>query len=357
MFHALFLLLLSSNGVLSLPSHVVTLEDGTLIQGVPTSDGVTAFKGVPFASAPVGNLRFAPPKMWQNPDVNEIVDATQYGSPCKQHYFDGVEIGSENCLFLNIWADLSKAAPVNASTNGTLPVAVYIHGGSYMSGMGNDIEGTDFVDFWKGKAIVVSMNYRLNVFGFSGSDALRVQDRESGSTGNYGIQDQRMALQWVQKNIGAFGGDKSQVMVYGESAGAGSVSNHLVMSKSFPYYSSAILESGSFCQWITQPMSMAEIAYQTLLEKVACTDVACLLKKPAEEIYKASLLIFSTDVAYGSPYNPTVDGVELFTHPWISAAKGDVADVPVLHGTNLDEGSMFLPLPFDVQEVIFHTYE
>ena len=275
----ILLLLLSSNVVFSSPKNAVTLQDGTLVQGTPTSDGVTAFKGVPFAAAPVGNLRFAPPKKWTNPDLNEIVDATQYGSACKQHYFDDVEMGSEDCLFLNVWADLSAATSVNASENGILPVAVYIHGGSYMSGMGNDIEGTDFVNFWMGKAIVVSMNYRLNVFGFSGSDALRTQDSESGSTGNYGIQDQRMALKWVHDNIGAFGGDKTKVMVYGESAGAGSVSNHLVMSKSFPYYSSAIMESGSFSQWITQPLSMAQTAYDTLLQEVNCVDVTCLTSR------------------------------------------------------------------------------
>lgn len=165
-----------------------------------------------------------------------------------------------------------------------------------------------------------------------------------------------MALQWVQENIGAFGGDKRQVMVYGESAGAGSVSNHLVMSKSFPYYSSAIMESGSFSEWITQPLSMAQTAYETLLVEVKCGDVDCLLKKPAEEIYQASLLIASTNVVYGTPYNPTVDGVELFTHPWISVAEGDVADVPILHGANLDEGSMFVPLPYDVQEAGLAAY-
>lgn len=335
--------------------NILQLPDGSQLQGLKVSERVTAFKGVPFAAAPVGNLRFSPPMAWVNPDVDKVIDATEYGSPCKQNYFDGMEIGSEDCLYLNVWTDLNSS-PVNSTSGGLLPVAVYIHGGSYMSGMGNDIEGTDFVDFWNGKAVVVSMNYRLNVFGFSGSDALRAQDSGSGSTGNYGIQDQRMAMQWVQNNIGAFGGDKSNVMVFGESAGAGSVTNHLVMKRSFEYFSSAILESGSFVQWVTQPLTIAQAAYNSLLEAVGCKDVACLLAKPTETIYQASLGIKSTDITYGTPYNPTVDGVELFTHPWISAADGDVADVPILHGTNLDEGSMFVPLPYDASEAGLLAY-
>ena len=335
---------------------MVQLVDGTKLQGVRVTDQVTAFRGVPYAAAPVGDLRFAPPRSWSNPDTSVVVDATEYGSACKQHYFDDEEIGSEDCLFLNVWADLNATLSESVSASASVPVAVYIHGGSYMSGMGNDIEGMDFVDFWKGKAIVVSMNYRLNVFGFSGSDALRSQDQDGGSTGNYGIQDQRMALKWVHDNIAVFGGDKENVMVYGESAGAGSVTNHLVMKKSFPYFSSAILESGSFVQWVTQPLWIAETAYNTLMDTVECVDVACLLALPTEVIYEASLKITSPDIAYGTPYNPTVDGVELFTHPWISAADGDVADVPILHGTNLDEGSMFVPIPYDATEAGLLAY-
>mmetsp|Transcript_24100 Transcript_24100/g.40947 ORF Transcript_24100/g.40947 Transcript_24100/m.40947 type:complete len:552 (+) Transcript_24100:90-1745(+) len=346
------LFLLSSNTVLG--SNTVELPDGTRLEGDAVTAEVTAFKGVPFAAAPIGELRFAPPKAWSNPDFNTVIDATEYGSPCKQHYFDGKEIGDEDCLFLNVWTPANTTT--RGSTTGDLPVAVYIHGGSYMSGMGNDIEGTDFVEYWQGRAIVVSMNYRLNVFGFSGSDALRAQDSEDGSTGNYGIQDQRLALQWVQKNIAAFGGDKDNVMVYGESAGAGSVTNHLVMKKSFGYFNSAILESGSFIQWVTQPLSMAQTAYDTLLSEVGCSDVKCLLSQPTEVIYDASLDIGSSDIAYGTPYNPTVDGVELFTHPWISASEGDVVDVPILHGTNLDEGSMFVPLPYDTGEAGLVAY-
>jgi para-nitrobenzyl esterase len=333
----------------SLP--IVELPDGSKYRGETVGD-ISAFKGIPFATAPTGNLRWAPPQIYINSNIGAIHDATEYGSACKQTYFDGVEMGSEDCLFLNVWANLKKG------DNADLPVAVYIHGGSYMSGAGSDIDGADFVDFWKGNAIVVSMNYRLNVFGFSGSDDLRQQDPES-STGNYGIQDQRMALQWIRNNIGSFGGDENRVMIFGESAGAGSVTNHLAMSKSFEYYSSAALESGSFVEWVTQPLSVAETAYATIAEVLSCTaesPLQCLLNKTTEELYKASLSIKSTDIQYGTPYNPTVDGVELTTHPWIALANGDVADVPILHGTNLDEGSMFLPLPYDATEVQLHAY-
>lgn len=333
----------------SLP--IIELPDGNQYRGETIGD-VSAFKGIPFAKAPIGNLRWTPPQSYVNSNTSAIHDATEFGSSCKQTYFDGVEIGSEDCLFLNVWVNLNKGEKAD------LPVAVYIHGGSYMSGAGSDIDGADFVDFWEGNAIVISMNYRLNVFGFSGSDDLRQQDSES-STGNYGIQDQRMALDWIRNNVGAFGGDKNRVMIFGESAGAGSVTNHLAMPKSFEYFSSAALESGSFVQWVTQPLSVAQAAYASIAEVLNCTTespLQCLLHKTTEELYTASLTIVSTDIAYGTPYNPTVDGVELTTHPWIALADGGVADVPILHGTNLDEGSMFLPLPYDATEAQLHAY-
>ena len=321
---------------------IVLLPDGTKVRG-ETFNGVTSFKGIPFAEPPLGNLRWSPPVKWVNTDPSEVIDATSYGSPCKQTYFDGVEMGSEDCLYLNIWTSQ------NHSNKTSVPVAIYIHGGSYMSGAGSDIDGADFVQYWGGDVIIVSMNYRLNVFGFSGSDDLRSQDTTDSSTGNYGLQDQRMAMQWVHNNIISFGGDPHQIIIFGESAGAGSVSNHVTMTKSFPYFTAAILESGSFVQWVTQPFHIAQSAYSALASSLSCPEISplqCLLHKSTEDIYDASRSIQSTNIAYGTPYNPTVDNVELLTHPWLAAAQGAVADVPILHGTNRDEGSMFVPLTY-----------
>jgi carboxylesterase type B len=161
-----------------------------------------------------------------------------------------------------------------------------------------------------------------------------------------------MAFEWVHKNIKYFGGDPRRMTIFGESAGAGSVSNHLTMKKSWGLFTGAILESGSFSEWIAQPMSLAEGTYQKLLDAVSCNDVNCLLSKSSEEIFDASISIPSPDATiYGYAYQPTVDGVEIMTHPWIALANGDIADVPIMHGTNSDEGSMFISLKEDA------TYE
>ncbi len=113
------------------------------------------------------------------------------------HAFDE---GSEDCLYLNVFVNLNYSTSASAP----LPVGVFVHGGAFISGSGSLplYDGVDMVEYWAGRAIMVTINYRLNVFGFLGSESLRYRDRESGSTGNYGIQDQRLAFEWVRKNIG-----------------------------------------------------------------------------------------------------------------------------------------------------------
>jgi carboxylesterase type B len=198
------------------------------------------------------------------------------------------------------------------------------------------------VDYWDSKAVVVTTNYRLNVFGFLGADELRAYDAVDGSTGNYGMQDQRQAMQWVQDNIASFGGDKTRVSIFGESAGAGSVTNHLSMQKSWNgLFQSAIMESGAFAEWAIQNMTLSQSAFDRLLVQTGCADAACMRAMSTADLYAAAELIPSESVEYLHPYNPTVDGVEVDTHPWISMANGDVLDVPILIGTNSDEGVMF----------------
>ena len=331
---------------------LVTLPDGTQLRGL-TSNSVTSFKGIPFATPPVGDLRWAPPHPWVNPDTSVVLDGSEFGNICKQTR-DGEVKGNEDCLFLNVYVHMNSTME-----KAEHPVGFYIHGGSYMNGAGSDYDGTDFINFWDGNAVVVSINYRLNVFGFSGSELLRSQDPKGASTANYGIQDQRLAMKWVHDNIASFGGAKEQVMIYGESAGAGSISNHLAMERSWGYFSSATLESGSFSEWVTQPMSLAQTAFDKLAAAIDCVadDLACMLGKGAEDVYAASLDgMTPEDPNWGTPYNPTVDGSELSTHPWVKLYNGQVADVPVMHGTNRDEGSMFYPLPTTVSEAGLLAY-
>lgn len=206
-------------------------------------------------------------------------------------------------------------------------------GGDYVGGSSILYDCVDMVDYWDGKGIMVSTNYRLNVFGFLGSEELRAQDPVRGSTGNYGLLDQRLAFDWVRENIASFGGNPQQVTIFGESAGAGSMANHLTMKNSWGSFDKVMLESGSYGIWITQNMSVTQEAYNTLLGVTQCEDLSCLLAMPAEDLFEAHKEVPTPDFTlYGSPWNPVADGVEITTHPWIALANGHVADVPIVHG-------------------------
>jgi len=175
--------------------------------------------------------------------------------------------------------------------------------------------------------LVVTINYRLNAFGFLGSQDLRMRATD-GSTGNYGIQDQRLALNWVKAHIGAFGGMSSKVTIFGESAGGNSVINHLTQVDSFPLYSKAIIESGTYTGGVE--LDAAEAAYTALETKTRCTDLQCLLKLHATDVEKAATSIRN--------WGPVVDGVSLTKLPVQLIVKGQHnTKVPVLLGSNRDE--------------------
>lgn len=319
---------------------VVTISDGSKFQGLKVKS-VYTFKGIRFGEAPVGALRWAPPRPWKNPEPNNVIDAAHYRDTCVQGFSEEIYVGQEDCLFLNVW---TPSTSIGRNATGRLPVAVFVHGGSYYTGTGAMYSGADMVRFFEGKAVVVTVNYRLNVFGFLGSELLRQQDPEYRSTGNQGLLDQRLALEWVKTNIDSFGGDYNRVMLFGESAGAGSVSNHLVMKRSWGLFQSAAMESGSFSDWITQPMATAEKSFNAFMAAAGCDSVSCLLALSTQEVFAASLKVEAVH-PYAYPYLPTADGVDLNTHPWIALERGEIADVPILHGTNRDEGAIFLDLP------------
>lgn len=252
--------------------------------------------------------------------------------------------GSEDCLYLNVYA------PSEARRNMSLPCLVWIHGGSFETGSSNDYNATKLVNFWRSQqsyALVVTLNYRLNVFGFLGSDQLRARDDPSRSTGNYGMQDQRMALRWVQENIAAFGGDPEKVMLFGQSAGAGSVSCHLAMPLSKGLYSGALMESGGFAGWSAQSMQQKELWFGKLMNHSKCHTVECLAALPADELLSAYVAIphgrccEDMMAAPGIPWAPTIDGVELSDHPLQLLKQQKVNHVPTVTGTTLDDGSRF----------------
>jgi len=200
-------------------------------------------------------------------------------------------------------------------------------------------EGTD-----GHQAVYVTLNYRLGIFGFLGGDALR-QPAGHNSTGNWGLQDQRLALKWVQGNIAAFGGDPSRVMIIGQSAGAGSVASHMVAPRSFGLFKRAAMHSGAFSTWISQNLPAANSDYHAALKSAACpvhTGLSCLRNITAE-----ALLQISSDL---NDWGPTVDGVEINDDPWRLVRQGAVApDVEVLAGS-VSEDATYGNYPSSVEE-------
>jgi para-nitrobenzyl esterase len=259
----------------------VTLPSGPTLTGLASTPSVSSFLGIRYGSAE----RFERAALFDYGDADSV-DATSLGSTCPQKLSVEKPLGmsgDEDCLFLNVFSP--------AETDEELaPVAVFVHGGTYVDGSGNDFPGTELVDFWQsddsdvGRAVVISINYRLNVFGFMGAEELRLED---GSTGNLGIQDQRLAFEWVRNNVEAFGGDKDRVMIFGESAGAGSMTMHLSMKESFGLYDKVVLESGAFSEWTAQPLSDAQDVFAQVLEGTACATVQCLKGLNAEDLFAA----------------------------------------------------------------------
>ena len=310
---------------------------------------VHAFRGIPYAQPPVKTLRWRPPRPLE-PWAPRVLDASSYGNSCINHcassdWKDYSTVGGdEDCLYLNVYAPREVTEK--------LPCLVWIHGGSYEFGSSNEYNASNLVSFWRSQqspAIVVTLNHRLNVFGFLGSDQLRDRDPLK-STGNYGLQDQRMALQWVRENIASFGGDPSKVLLFGQSSGASSVSMHLVMPRSYGLYSSALMQSGAFAAWSAQQMVRKEFWFQQLMNQTKCQNVDCLLTLPAEELLLAymaiphghccdKLAMLGADPEL--PWAPTIDGVELTAHPWDLLKEGKVNPVPTLIGNTLDDGARF----------------
>ena len=310
--------------------------------------GIEIYRGIPYAEAPVGKLRWREPLAvtpWQ-----KTLSCTEYRASCPQPGISEIEGGegigttSEDCLYLNIWS------PVKRPKEG-LPVMVWIHGGAFMTGAGSQ-PGYNGTRLARKGMVVVTVNYRLGPFGFLAHPALSLESPH-GTSGNYGLYDQIESLRWVQKNIAAFGGDPRRVTIFGESAGALSVGYLFLSPPAKGLFHRAIMQSGAPT---SQRYIMAgargtlDQAFETgkrFAAKLGCADekdpAAAMRGKTTEEIMEATRrpvdFIFKSD---GLTFAPVVDGRLLPAAPEELLAKGRYHNVPVIVGTNRDEASVFI---------------
>jgi para-nitrobenzyl esterase len=326
---------------------VVAIADGR-VQG-DLVEGTRRFLKIPFAKPPLGELR------WRAPVKNDrwtgVRYETAFSEPCVQGASQGsTATTNEDCLYLNVWSP--QAPPVKA------PVMVWIHGGANMNGSTRDVvPSTDQLwfdgQFFSARhgIVLVTINYRLGVMGFFAHPALPL---EGSPFGNQGLFDQHAALEWVQNNIGAFGGDPQNVTIFGESAGATDVCYHIASPLSRNLFQRAISQSGGCTAGGGlggRPAATAASALEPFLAQVGCAaeadQLSCLRAKSSEELLAGASGIggnVGASLGRSNLFGIVVDGEggflpertrELFE-------RGDVAKVPFLSGTNTDEGALFV---------------
>jgi carboxylesterase type B len=348
-------------------SAVVTISDGQ-IKGHPDGE-VTAFLGIPYAQPPTGPLRWAPPHppaKWSG-----VFDAATFGKRCAQIANPTLQTAAssdEDCLYLNVWTPNPSASK--------LPVMVWFHGGGNVGGSASDpVPFADGGYFYSGRSlaangtVVVSLNYRLGIFGFFAHPELAA---EGSKVGNQGLWDQRFALQWVQANIAQFGGDPGNVTIFGESAGSLDVCLHVASPQTPALFERAISESGG-CTTHQPTVASDQSAILGLAAQLGCPGgglgagsaadggladgasadatadgsapdagpdpLACLRNVPVQMLLDAAQ---SDGGGLGGPYAPVVDGDFFADQPRTLYENGKIAKTPYILGSNQDEGTLFV---------------
>jgi para-nitrobenzyl esterase len=310
----------------------VTLDSGQ-VSGVAGSDpAVRVYKGIPYAAPPVGDLRWRAPqpvKTWDG-----VMAADAFGPRCHGRSFGAPAATSvsEDCLNLNVWTPARVGG-------GKVPVFVWIHGGGFQGGSGSEPTFDGEALTTKG-LIVVTFNYRTSVFGFLAHPELTSESPYHAS-GNYGLLDQIAALQWVQRNIAAFGGDPARVTIGGESAGAYSVSALTASPLARGLFHQAIVESGAYLSPKADAMRSLRAAEQTgadFARTVGAVDLAALRLKSADEIMKAV-----TRMSDFFAFQPGIDGRVLNEAVYSTYDRGRQARIPLLIGSNTAEGAFLMP--------------
>ena len=323
---ASFCVLIAMTGIPAVAQTQVKTTGG-MVEGTTTDEGrVRVFKGLPYAAPPVGALRWKAPQpvaAW-----SDVRKADAFGAQCHQPAIFGDIVfdrpASEDCLYLNVWTPAKDA-------EARLPVMVWIHGGGYQAGASHEPRH-DGVPLARKGVVLVTINYRLGVFGFFAHPALAREDPR-GSSGNYALLDMVASLQWVRDNIAGFGGDPANVTVFGESAGSFAVSTLMATPAARGLFHKVIGESGApFGPTLAlTPRETIEANGEKFASSLGATTADALRAKPAEEILAA--------VSKWQPwFSPAIDGVVLTEPVAQTFAAGRQAQVPLLAGWNADEG-------------------
>src|SRR5262245_24292315 len=322
------LLLAAPGSSTSAVDNTVRVESG-LLEGVPSSiPGVRVYRGIPYAAPPVGDLRWRPPQppaKWEG-----VRKADKFSDSCAQNLarshnpwtaeFMAQNEASEDCLCLNVWT-AAKA------TGERRPVFVWIHGGAFTEGSG-EVAVYDGAELANKGLVVVTINYRLGVFGFLTHPEL-TKESERNTSGNYGLLDVVAALQWVQINIAAFGGDPQRVTIAGQSAGAMAVHALTASPLAKGLFHRAIAESGSGIGRRTRDLAEAEKE-----------GVKFAASKSAQSLRELrAMTVNDLNSGGGIRFGPVIDGLFLPADIAAIITNGKQNDVPMLTGLTADEGS------------------
>ncbi|KAJ5902786.1 hypothetical protein N7495_003314 [Penicillium taxi] len=332
--------------------HEAIRTSSGLIQGHAASRKreVTEYLGIPYASPPIGKLRFAVPEAY-NLNVNDTIQASSWGPNCPgtsgafnpyphatpqaarilKNFANNHGIDNEDCLYLNVWTRPSKSI--------LKPVMLWIHGGRFEVGGSHSpyYDGQELVA--EHDVVIVTINYRMNIFGFSGAPGL---------TQNVGLLDQRMAIEWVHRNIAAFGGDKNRITLFGGSAGGASIDMYSYAYAHDPLVHGIICQSGTALSFVPNTAEQSASYFNSVSSMLDCGDdgdqaVECVRGKPFESVLNASNQVPSAySPALDQPlFQPTVDGVIVFDNYINASATGRFARIPLLVNSNKNEAGFY----------------
>ncbi len=325
---------------------VLHLKNGDVIGTYNEDRSVEIYAGVPYAKAPVGNLRFKEPQEVEDwtgilnctyfkpramqvdtaPVMSTLINMYAEGSWHPNYNMEPIQEMSEDCLYLNIWR------PSGNKTN--LPILVYIHGGSLKSGSSSSYEYNGET-YAKKDVIMITIAYRLGIFGYFTHPSLALESIHS-SAGNYGLLDQIQALKWINDNAIYFGGDKDNITIAGESAGSSSVSALCSSPLAKNLFKKAIAESSSLVVEVPPhtylPYSDAILDGEKIMEEFGCSTIDELRNISAEELVKSK-----TAITY-----MTIDGYALTKTPYEVYKSGENNEVALLNGYNIKESDAFV---------------